>query len=72
MIVTSRDQHAIRVHSQSVDDGVVARQVLDEVAIWAHPLLDVVCRTRRKCVSVQKKKKKEEVNKILSFVSAIH
>lgn len=42
IVFTSRHQHAIRINSQSVDDGVVARQVLDEVAIWEHPLLDVV------------------------------
>lgn len=51
---TSRHQHAIRVNGESVDDGVVARQVLDEVAIWEHPLLDVISRTRGKRVSVNK------------------
>lgn len=49
--ITSRHQNAIGVHSQSVDDGVVTRQVLGEFAIREHPLLDVVSRTRSKRVS---------------------
>lgn len=55
---TSGHQHAIRVNSQSVDDGIVARQVLDEVAIWEHPLLDVISRTRGKRVSAEEKGKR--------------
>lgn len=53
---TSRHQHAIRINSESVDDGVVSRQVLDEVAIGEHPLLDVISRTRGKRVSVKHRK----------------
>ena len=53
---TSRHQHAVRVDGQCVDDSVVSGQVLDEVPIWEHPLLDVVGRTRRKGVSVDKHK----------------
>ena len=56
VINTSRHQYTVRVNSQGVDDSVVTRQVLDEVAVWEHPLLDVVSRTRSKCVSVQKRK----------------
>lgn len=51
--VTSRDQDAVRVDSQGVDNGVVTRQVLDEVPVWEHPLFDVISRTRSKCVSVK-------------------
>lgn len=40
--ITSRHQDAIRVNSQRVDDGVMAREILDEVAVWEHPLLDVI------------------------------
>lgn len=54
MVHTSRHQHAIRVNSQSVDDSVVTRQVLDKVAIWKHPLLDVVSRASGKGVSVKR------------------
>lgn len=51
VMVTSWHQDAIRVYGERVDDSVVTRQVLDEVAIWEHPLLDVVSRTRGKSVS---------------------
>lgn len=47
---TSWHQDAVGVHGERVDDGVVTRQVLDEVAIWEHPLFDVVGRTRSKSV----------------------
>lgn len=49
-VIGSRHQDSVRVNRQSVDDGVVARQVLDEVAVWEHPLLDVVGRSRSKRV----------------------
>ena len=49
---TSRHQDAVRVDSQSVDDGVVPRQVLDEVAVRKRPLFDVIGRARSKGVSI--------------------
>lgn len=55
-IITSRHQHAIRVNSQGVDNGVVTRQVLDKVSIWEHPLFDVISRTRSECVPVKNRK----------------
>lgn len=48
---TSWHQDAIRVYGERVDDSIVTRQVLDEVALWEHPLFDVVSRTRGKSVS---------------------
>lgn len=48
---TSWHQDAVGVHGERVDDSVVTRQVLDEIAIWEHPLFDVVSRTGSKSVS---------------------
>lgn len=49
-VVAAARQHALVVHGQAVDDGVVARQVLDEAAVRAFPLLDVVWRRGRERV----------------------
>lgn len=66
-MITSRDQHAIRVNSECVDDGVVARQVLDEVAIWEHPLFDVISGTRSKRVSVKHRKEDHNMLSMLTI-----
>lgn len=49
-VVGARHQNTVAVDGQAVDDGVVARQVLDELAVRALPLLDVVRRRRREHV----------------------
>lgn len=50
-IITSAAQHSVGVHRQTVDYGIVARQVLDELPLGALPLLDVVRRSR--CESIE-------------------
>lgn len=49
-VIGSRNQNSIRVHCERVNDGVVSRQILDEVPVWKFPLLDVVWRSRGECV----------------------
>ena len=41
-VVGARHQNTVAVDGQAVDDGVVARQGLGELAVRALPLLDVV------------------------------
>ena len=41
-VVRPGHQHPVGVGGEAVDDGVVARQVLDELALGTFPLLDVV------------------------------
>lgn len=55
---TSRNQNSVRVHCERVNDGVVSRQILDEVPVWKFPLLDVVWRSRGECVSTLNRKQK--------------
>lgn len=50
---TSGHQDAVGVDRQSVDDGVVPGQVLDEVAVGKRPLLDVIGGARGKGVSTE-------------------
>ena len=47
-IVCTRGEHAIGVDAQAVDNGCVAAEVLDKLAPWKVPLLDVVWCTRHK------------------------
>ena len=49
--LTSGDKYAIFIDGKCVNDGVVTRAVLHEVAIRKLPLFDVVWRCRRHCVS---------------------
>ena len=41
-VVRPGHQHSVGVGGETVDDGVVAREVLDELALGTFPLLDVV------------------------------
>lgn len=49
-VVASGHEHTLRVDGHRVNDRIVAVQVLDEVALGAAPLLDVVRRGRREHV----------------------
>lgn len=51
---TSWHQNSIWIYSQCVDNGIVTREVLNEVSIWEFPLLDIIWRTRCKSVTERK------------------
>lgn len=67
LVFTSRHQNTVRVNSQSVDDSVVTREVLDEVSVWEHPLFDVISRTRGKRVSEKQNESNVLVEQHLIF-----
>lgn len=39
---TSRNQDTVSIAGQSIDNGIVAREILDEVSIGKLPLFDIV------------------------------
>ena len=41
-ISTSRNQDTVSIAGQSIDNGIVAREILDEVSIGKLPLFDIV------------------------------
>ena len=49
--LTSRHHNTIRVDSQGVDYGLVTSEILQEIAIWQFPYLDIVGRPTGKAKS---------------------
>ena len=54
-IICSRNQNIVLIDSQTINDGIVARQVLNKIAIRALPLFYIVWRSRCKHVPREKK-----------------
>lgn len=62
-VVSAGDQNPVGVHRQAVDYRVVARQILNELALWALPLLDIV--RRRRGEHVQGRMERERAHALL-------
>ena len=56
-VIRARHHHPVRVDSQTIDNGIVAGQILDELALRTLPLFDVVGPGRGKHVELGMKDK---------------
>ena len=41
-VVSPAHQNPVAVHGKTVDDGIVAGQVLNELSLWTLPLFNIV------------------------------